>query len=86
MAKKKTTAKKMTVPSDDREISILRLSVKMTGDDDVLSVIRSRQIVNLIEREYGVTVSAAEYQRPGIRGFTKMDLEKVRGRAVPLGP
>ena len=81
MAKKQTTEKKMTAPSDDREVSLLRFSVKMTGDD-VLSVIRSRQIVNLIEREYGVTVSAAEYQRPGIRGFTKMDLEKVRGRKV----
>lgn len=82
MAKKKAVKKTMTVPSDDREVSLLRFSVKMLGDDDVLSVIRSRQIVNLIEREYGVTVSAAEYQRPGIRGFTKMDLEKVRGRKV----
>tara|TARA_R100000365_G_C2667376_1_gene17947 strand:- start:98 stop:358 length:261 start_codon:yes stop_codon:yes gene_type:complete len=86
MAKKKAVKKTMTVPSDDREVSILRFSVKMTGDDDVLSVVRSRQIVNLIEREYGVTVSVAEYKRPGIHGFTKMDVEKVRGRTVPLGP
>ncbi|MCC9644398.1 hypothetical protein LOC71_19165 [Rhodopirellula sp. JC740] len=82
MTKKKSEKQKFTVPEDDREISLLRFSVRIDGNDDVLSVVRSRQIVNLIERTYGVKVTMAEYRRPGIRGFVQMQMEKVRGRRV----
>lgn len=80
--KKKITKPKFAAPKNDREVSLLKFCVQMVGDDDVLSVVRSRQIINMIEREYGVTVTMAEYQRPGIRGFTKMDRDKLRGRKV----